>query len=330
MLRLRKQIGGNVRRIGGFVGQHRDFARAGHHVERHLAINQPLGGGHVRAARADNFLHLGDRLRAVGHQTDGLDAADLVNLSRTGQIECIKNVGVHIALAVGGRTSDQLRNAGNLRERQRHQRGGSQRRGPAGDVSADAVERYKFFAEPSALRGGHFPVLAQTGHGKLGNPFVRLFGGRLKLGIHRFFSGGDLGFRNLQLHHCARGPIKLAGVFEHGTVAAALNVFEHLAGNLVRSFFNWRTQQEIFDLTGTPFGAVFKNRGICFFHSANSVFQCLDLSKAKVLFGTPKRNDRREWQKTQSRFSKPWKNPTFQCRSGRRRCRAARRDKRGR
>ena len=52
VLGLAEQVGGDVRRVGGVVGEDRDLGRAGLGVDAHGALEQPLGGDGVDVARA--------------------------------------------------------------------------------------------------------------------------------------------------------------------------------------------------------------------------------------------------------------------------------------
>ena len=61
MLGLADQVGGDVHRVGGGVGEDRDLGRAGLGVDADHAAHQPFGGGDVDVARAGDDV---DRLDA--------------------------------------------------------------------------------------------------------------------------------------------------------------------------------------------------------------------------------------------------------------------------
>ena len=52
VLGLADQVGGDVRRVGGVVGQDRDLGRAGLGVDADDALEQPLGGRRCRCCPA--------------------------------------------------------------------------------------------------------------------------------------------------------------------------------------------------------------------------------------------------------------------------------------
>ena len=57
VLGLADQVGGDVRRVGGVVGEDRDLGRAGLGVDADPSLEEPLGGDHVDVA-------------GTGHQVD--------------------------------------------------------------------------------------------------------------------------------------------------------------------------------------------------------------------------------------------------------------------
>ena len=80
VLGLRQQIGGDPAGIAGVVGDHQHFGRAGDHVDADLAEHQPLGGGDIGVAGADDLGHRRDRRGAVGQRRHRLRAADAIDL----------------------------------------------------------------------------------------------------------------------------------------------------------------------------------------------------------------------------------------------------------
>ena len=186
VLGLRQQIGGDELGRGGIVRKDRDLAGAGHHVEVHVAVHHPLRGSHVRPAGADDLLHLADRLRAVGHRANGLDAADLVDFVRAREVERIEKVRIHLPVPVRRSARHDFEDARDARQRHGHERGRGQRRSTARDVDADARQRNKLLADQPALRRGDRPILAETGLGKPLDALVRFHRGPLEIGIDCF------------------------------------------------------------------------------------------------------------------------------------------------
>ena len=81
VLGLADQVGGDMRRVGGVVGEDRDLGGPGLGVDADLRAADPLGGGDVDVAGPGDHV---DRRQfgpvgvgaAVGQQRDGLGAAD--------------------------------------------------------------------------------------------------------------------------------------------------------------------------------------------------------------------------------------------------------------
>ena len=85
VLGLRQQIGGDPVRIGGPVGKDQHLRGTGDHVDADTAEHQPLGGGDIGIAGADDLRHRRDRLGAVGERGNRLRAADAIDLVDAGQ-----------------------------------------------------------------------------------------------------------------------------------------------------------------------------------------------------------------------------------------------------
>ncbi len=74
VLGLRQEVQGDQLRIGVCIGDHDAFAGACGHVDRHVRGDRPLGFGHPGVARADDAIHGGHGLCAVGQRRDRLRA----------------------------------------------------------------------------------------------------------------------------------------------------------------------------------------------------------------------------------------------------------------
>jgi hypothetical protein len=160
-------VGGGEFRVRRFVRQHEQFAGPGQQINRDVADEQALGGDDVGVARAENFLHAADRLRAVSHRRNRLRAADAVNLRRPAARAGEQQRGIDGAVLAAGRADDDFLAARHLRQRDGHQRRRDERRGAAGDVNADALERIELFADARAVRIFHLPVFAQRFFGEV-------------------------------------------------------------------------------------------------------------------------------------------------------------------
>ena len=82
MLGLRQQIGGDPVGIAGVVGDDQHFGGTGDHVDADLAEHQPLGGGDIGIAGADDLCHRRNRRGAIGERGHRLRAADAIDLGR--------------------------------------------------------------------------------------------------------------------------------------------------------------------------------------------------------------------------------------------------------
>ena len=161
VLGLRQKVGGDKLRLGRVVGEHEHLAGAGQQVNCHLPEQQPFRRHHVSVAGTKNFLHAPNRRRPVGHCRHCLRPAGPVNLRCASCPRRVQQGGVDRAVLPAGRADDDLRTAGHLRQRHRHQRRGNQRRCSAGNVNPDSTERVKFLTDPGALRVLRPPVFAQ-------------------------------------------------------------------------------------------------------------------------------------------------------------------------
>ena len=88
VLGLAEQVGGDDAGVALAVGDDQDLAGTGHHVDGHLAEDLPLGLGHEGVAGADDLVHAGDALGAVGQGGYGLGPAhaeDAVDARRSGR-----------------------------------------------------------------------------------------------------------------------------------------------------------------------------------------------------------------------------------------------------
>ena len=168
MLGLGKQVGRHELGVGALVRDDQDLARAGDHVDVHLAEDIPLRRGHVDVARAHDLVHLRDRCRAIGHGGDCLGAADLVDLRYAGNVRGDQDVGVQIA-AGDRRAHDELLHARDFRRDDVHQH----RRGiaglAAGHIDAGAPDRPGKLAQDHAVRLLAYPgSRSSASHGRRG------------------------------------------------------------------------------------------------------------------------------------------------------------------
>ena len=75
MLGLAQEVGGHIGGVGGLVGYHKHLGGPRHHINIHLAIGQPFGGGHESIARPHQLIHLWNEAGPKGQGRNGLGSA---------------------------------------------------------------------------------------------------------------------------------------------------------------------------------------------------------------------------------------------------------------
>ena len=144
VLGLGDEVGGDVDRVGGPVGQHGDLGRPGLGVDDDLASEQSLGGDHVDVAGPADQVHrrtkLGDAVREHG---DRLGPADGVHLRHAEQVAQGEHVRVRQAaeLPLRWRRQRDRTHSGHLGRDDVHDHAGGQGRKTAGHVEPDPAHR---------------------------------------------------------------------------------------------------------------------------------------------------------------------------------------------
>ncbi len=237
MLGLREQVHRDPVGIGRAIGQHENFRRAGDHVDADDAEHAALRGGDIRIARADDFIDLRDRRRAMRKRADGLRATDREHTVDAGDLRRCQHQRVLHTIR-RRHDHDHFRDAGHLRRNGVHQHRRRVSGLAARDVDADPVERRDLLTQHRAV---------SLGEGKA----VRAAFLLLPLVVDPYAVGRLLqrmatrvrqtGERRLQfcLRHLQRGhaagiqAVEPVRVFEHGGVAARLHVSENGRGRAV-------------------------------------------------------------------------------------------------
>ena len=150
VLCLTEQVRRHMNGIAFPVGDHQDLAGPGDHVDGHHAEDLLLGLRHKGVAGADDLIHLGDALRAVGQSRDGLRAAYLEYLIHTGNAGSCQDGGVDLPVFSGRSHHDNLGASGNFRGDGVHQHGGRVGRRAAGYVDAHLFNRRHLLAQHHA------------------------------------------------------------------------------------------------------------------------------------------------------------------------------------
>ena len=98
MLGLAQHVGRRVDRIRRLVGDDEDLARPCEHVDVDMAVDLFLGQRDEDVARTRDLVDARDGLRAEGHRSDGLSAADLVDFLDAGRTRGDEDVGIDFAV----------------------------------------------------------------------------------------------------------------------------------------------------------------------------------------------------------------------------------------
>ena len=108
MLGLRQQIGSDPARIA--VRRQDDrLRRAGRQIDRAIAADQLFGGGNVLIARAEDFLHAGNRLCAISESGNRLRPANARDFLDSEKSRRCQELGIWF-----GANGDDARNAGDF------------------------------------------------------------------------------------------------------------------------------------------------------------------------------------------------------------------------
>jgi hypothetical protein len=213
VLGLADQVRGDVRRVGGVVGEDGDLGRPGLGVDADQAAQQPLGGRHIDVAGPGDHVHGLAGAGAVAEHRDGLRATDGVDLGDAEQRAGGQHtrVGQAPVVPLGRRGDGDGLDARDLRGDHVHHHAGQQRRQAAGHVEAHPANRPPALGDRAAgdHLGRHVGAALVGVH--LPHPDDRLLEGRPQrrvapgegpvegglrdgevLGVHAVEAGGDL------------------------------------------------------------------------------------------------------------------------------------------
>ena len=140
MLGLAQQVGGYPCGVAAAVCQHQNLGRAGNHINANLAENLALCRCNVDISGADNLVHGGHALGAVGKGGHGLCAAGFENQVNARNDSRGQNGGVHLAIAARGGGHNNLLDARDLGGNHVHQHGGGVGRRAAGHINARPLD----------------------------------------------------------------------------------------------------------------------------------------------------------------------------------------------
>ena len=203
--------------LSSAIDQH--FGGTGDHVDADLAEHQPLGGGDIGIAGPDDLGDRRNRCGAIGERGHRLRAADAIDFADATKLRG----GEHqrIELTSGRRHHHhQPRNAGDCRRHRVHQHRGRVRRGAAGNVEADRLDRAPAPAELDTGGVDETLVLRQLAAMErldaVAGKFQRVQR-RAVAGLHRSL---DLGRCHAQAGGREFKPIELLGRLDQRRVAA--------------------------------------------------------------------------------------------------------------
>ena len=143
VLGLTDQVGGDMVRVGGVVGQDRDLGRASLGVDADRAADKPLRRGHVDVAGSGDEVDGVADAGAVREHGDRLSTADGVHLVHAEQRAGGEHAGVGPAGLFLRRAGDGDRaDAGDLGRHHVHDHAGRIHREAAGDIQPDPGHRH--------------------------------------------------------------------------------------------------------------------------------------------------------------------------------------------
>jgi hypothetical protein len=157
VLRLAEQVGRDELRVGGLVRDHDDLGRAGEEVDPDAAEQLPLRFDDVRVPRPCDEVDRSDRLRPQRQRCDRLDAAETVELVRTGEVHRRDRRRRKLARERRGAGGHAL-DAGDLRGDDAHVRRGDHRIAAARNVRAGAADGNGAVPERDARKRLHLEV----------------------------------------------------------------------------------------------------------------------------------------------------------------------------
>ena len=150
MLCLAEQVHRHPIGRRGAVGQHQDFAGPGDHVDAYLPEDPALGAGHIRIARASDFVDTRHGGRAIGQRGDGLRTTHGEYAVHPCHSRCRQHQRVALT-ARCGHDHDDLAHPRHLRRYGIHQHAGRIGRFATRNINAHTVQRRHLLAQARAV-----------------------------------------------------------------------------------------------------------------------------------------------------------------------------------
>ena len=105
-------------------------------MQAHLLFS----GHHILVARTEDLIHLGHRLRTIGHGSDSLNTTGLEDLADASDTGGYENGGIHLAVTSWRRTEHNLLTTCNLGGCGEHQHGREEGSGTTGDIESHLLD----------------------------------------------------------------------------------------------------------------------------------------------------------------------------------------------
>ena len=232
--------------VAAAVGQHQNFAGACDHIDAHLAEYLALGGGNVDVAGANDLIHRGDALGAVGESRHSLCAAGLEDLGHACGGSGSKDDRVHPAVLAGGGGHDDLGHTCHLCRDHVHEHGGGIRCRTAGHIDTGLFNGGIFLAQHDAGLVVHHKILVHLLAVEaldVGGGFAQRFE---EVGIHVRKGLVDLLLRHLQgIDLCT---VKFQRIILQGIVAPGPHIGNDAVHHILHILF--RADIAVQDLFG--------------------------------------------------------------------------------
>ena len=222
---LAEQVGRDPGGVAAAVGQYQNFRRSCDHINADFAKHLALGGGNVDIAGADDLVHGGYALGAVGQRGHGLRAARLKDAVDACNDRRRQDPGVDLAVPARRGGHDDLLHARDLGGDNVHQHGGRVRCRAAGHVDARALDGGVLLAQHHAGAVVQHKIFVQLLLVEVADIGRCHFQRRNKFGVGGLQRGKglvDLGLRDL--HAVQLGMVELGSIVQQSGVAPGAHI----------------------------------------------------------------------------------------------------------
>jgi hypothetical protein len=229
VLGLRQQIGRDPAGVAGGIGDHKHLRGTGDHVDADLAEHQPLGGGDIGIAGADDFCNRRYGVRAVSKGSHRLRAADAIDLGHAAEIGCRQHQRIEPAVR-RRHHHHHARDAGDACRHRVHQHRGRIGGGAARHIQAHGVDRAPAPAEFDTQRIGEALVLRQLPPMENFDPVARESERIERLRVAGLYRRVDFGRRDAQAARPEIKTVEFARRLDQREVAPRRHIVDDGAG----------------------------------------------------------------------------------------------------